>query len=157
VEENMLKDIHESKTYRRTDMQKEIIWNRLREKGCRITNQRRLIIDIIMENNCSCCKEIYYKATAIDNSIGIATVYRFVNTLEEIGAISRKIMYKISYPANCTMENACTVVLDDDTSFDLSAKTWNAVLKAGLNAYGYLNGRNITSVSIKECCDLCET
>ena len=35
-------------------------------------------------------KEIYYKALQKDSSIGPATVYRMVNTLESIGAISRK-------------------------------------------------------------------
>lgn len=31
-----------------------------------------------------------------DHSIGIATVYRMVNKLEEIGAISRRNMYKVT-------------------------------------------------------------
>ena len=69
-------------------MQKEpksIIISKLRERGCRITRQRRIILDIILDEDCSCCKEIYYKACKQDSSIGAATVYRMVNTLEEIG------------------------------------------------------------------------
>ena len=54
-----------------------------------------MIIDIVLENECSCCKEIYYKASKMQNRIGIATVYRLVNSLEEIGAINRKNMYKV--------------------------------------------------------------
>ena len=80
-------------------MQKEpksIIISKLRERGCRITRQRRIILDIILDEDCSCCKEIYYKACKQDSSIGAATVYRMVNTLEEIGAISRKNMYKFT-------------------------------------------------------------
>ena len=49
-----------------------------------------MLIDIILEGKCNCCKEIYYQASQKDPSIGPATVYRMVNTLEQIGAISRK-------------------------------------------------------------------
>ena len=71
-------------------MKKETIIQKLRERGCRITKQRLLLIDIILEQDCSSCKEIYYKASKQDSSIGSATVYRMVNTLEEIGALNRR-------------------------------------------------------------------
>ena len=77
------------------NMQKEAILNRLRQRGCRITKQRMLLLDIILEEECSSCKEIYYKASKIDSSIGSATVYRMINMLEEIGAINRRNMYKV--------------------------------------------------------------
>ena len=67
----------------------------LKERGCRLTRQRQVILDIILENECSCCKEIYFKANKEDSGIGIATVYRLLNTLEEIGAIDRKNMYRV--------------------------------------------------------------
>ena len=73
--------------------QKELIIARLREKGCRITKQRLELLDIILNNQCSSCKEIHYLAAKVDSRIGIATVYRMVNELEDIGVISRKIMY----------------------------------------------------------------
>ena len=76
--------------------QKQIIINRLKEDGCRITKQRLMLLDIILEDECSSCKEIYYRATKKDPTIGTATVYRMINTLEEIGSISRKNMYKVS-------------------------------------------------------------
>lgn len=79
-------------------MQREIILQRLKEQGCRITKQRLALIDIILENECSSCKEIYYKAVRMDEKIGIATVYRMINMLEEIGAISRRNMYKVECP-----------------------------------------------------------
>lgn len=75
--------------------QKEIVLQRLRERGMRITKQRKLLLDIILEENCSCCKEIYYKASKQDANIGTATIYRMINTLEEIGAIHRSNMFKI--------------------------------------------------------------
>ena len=83
-------------------MQKEHIVETLREKGCRITKQRLMLIDIILEEECQSCKEIYYKAVKADAKIGTATVYRMVNTLEEIGAINRSNSYKISYCEHCS-------------------------------------------------------
>ncbi|MBD9192734.1 hypothetical protein DWX81_11505 [Roseburia inulinivorans] len=78
-------------------MQREIVIQRLKEQGCRITKQRMVLLDIILNENCSSCKEIYYKASRIDSKIGTATVYRMINTLEEIGAINRRNMYKIDW------------------------------------------------------------
>lgn len=83
--------------YEKTQMQREIVIQRLKEQGCRITKQRRVLLDIILNENCSSCKEIYYKASRIDSRIGTATVYRMINTLEEIGAINRRNMYKIDW------------------------------------------------------------
>ena len=71
---------------------KELIIEKLKENGCRITKQRLVLIDIILEDECQSCKEIYYKAAQIDHKIGMATVYRMVNTLEEIGAMNRKLV-----------------------------------------------------------------
>ena len=67
--------------YHRTNLRKEIVLQRLRENGCRITKQRKLLLDIILQEECTSCKEIYYKAAAIDASIGAATVYRMINLL----------------------------------------------------------------------------
>lgn len=75
--------------------QKELILHRLKESGLRLTNQRKLIIDAILQNEYSCCKEIYSQIYASNPSIGIATVYRMIRVLEDIGAINRKNMYRI--------------------------------------------------------------
>ena len=74
---------------------KDEIIEQLKENGCRITKQRKLLIDIILKDDCASCKEIYYKASKQDKRIGVATVYRMINALEEIGAISRQNLYKI--------------------------------------------------------------
>lgn len=89
-------------------MSRDMILQRLREKGYRITNQRRLIIDTILANDCSCCKEIYYQVHKKDPDIGIATVYRMIKTLEEIGIIDRKIVLRSvceeeDCPENCDL------------------------------------------------------
>ncbi len=137
-------------------MQKELIIQKLRERGCRITKQRLMLLDIILEEDCSCCKEIYYKASKVDKKIGSATVYRMINTLEEIGAINRKNMYKISGNlecdgANCSMEDMCTIKLEDGTVIELSNQKWKQVLQAGLNAIGYVNARHIRSIETRPC------
>ncbi len=75
-------------------MEKEVIIQKLREQGCRITKQRLLLTEVILENDCSSSKEIYYKACKKYPGIGFATVYRMINSLEEIGAISRKSIRK---------------------------------------------------------------
>lgn len=79
-------------------MSKDEILKRLRDEGYRITNQRRLIIEAILANDCSCCKEIYYQVRKKDPDIGIATVYRMIKTLEEIGIVDRKIVFRLSCP-----------------------------------------------------------
>ena len=77
------------------ETKKRFIIQELKKHGCRITSQRQLLIDIILEDECSSCKEIYYLASKADPSIGMATVYRLVKTLEEAGLIHRKNMYRI--------------------------------------------------------------
>lgn len=75
--------------------QRELILHRLKESGLRLTNQRKLIIDAILQNEYSCCKEIYGQVKVVDSTVGIATVYRMIKVLEDIGAINRKNMYRI--------------------------------------------------------------
>lgn len=143
--------IADCRNYHRTRMQRDMIIDKLKERGCRITRQRLTLIDIILENECSSCKEIFYKASRIDDNIGTATVYRMVNVLEEIGAISRKNMYKVAYSENCSMEDACVVTLDDGTVYHLSARNWNSIVKAGLQSCGYLGNQKVASITVRPC------
>lgn len=76
--------------------QKQWILRQLKSRGCRITKQRVLLLDIILQEDCTSCKEIHYKAAKQDKTIGLATVYRMIGTLEEIGVINRSNMYKIN-------------------------------------------------------------
>lgn len=48
-------------------MQTEILLQHLKENGCRKTKQRRILLDIILQEECTSCKEIYYKAIKIDS------------------------------------------------------------------------------------------
>ncbi len=151
MEEKSEKTNHESRSYQVSQMQKELIIQKLRERGCRITKQRLMLLDIILEGDCSSCKKIYYKAARKDSKIGSATVYRMINTLEDIGAINRKNMYKVACGNVCEEEKACTIELDDDTVIELSASMWNQIIKCGLTECGYMNGQHIRSVIARSC------
>ena len=146
----------EEPNYQRTQMQKNVVIQELKKRGCRITKQRRMLLEVILENECSCCKEIYYKASKIDSSIGSATVYRMINMLEEIGAINRRNMYKVSC-TECeeamdelpggTSRSACTIEFDDNSSIVLSQKAWNQIIQAGLSVCGYKKEQAIRSIT----------
>lgn len=140
-----------ARNYHRTQMQRELIIQKLKEQGCRITKQRLMLLDIILEEDCSCSKEIFYKASRQDKQIGTATVYRMINTLEEIGAISRKNMYKIACGNTCEVENACVIEFDDNSQLELSAKNWYQIIEKGLEECGYSHGRTVKSVVAKQC------
>ena len=128
---------------------KEQIIEKLKKNGCRITKQRLMLIDIILENDCASCKEIFYKASKTDGKIGLATVYRMVNALEEIGAISRKNMYRVECSEDCPNDRGCVIVLDDDTIYHLSPGNWNTVVREGLKRCGYLKNQKIAAIMIQ--------
>ncbi len=69
--------------------QEEII-RELHKRGKRVTQQRRELIEIILETDWTSSKEIYYEALRQGQNIGMATVYRMLNVLEEIGAVDRR-------------------------------------------------------------------
>ena len=133
--------------------QRDLIVQQLRDAGCRITKQRLTVLDIILNGDPSCVKEIYREAIKVDKNIGSATVYRMVNTLEEIGVINRKNMYQVDCS---TCENRCpdddcdsdcmgscsecetrvVVTLDNGTKLVLTRDELSGLLEAGLHATG---------------------
>ena len=133
--------------YQRSNMQRSAIMNRLRQAGCRITKQRKIILDIILQEECTCCKEIYFLASKRDPNIGMATIYRMITLLEEIGALKRKRAYRI-----CNEESPvhiCSVKLDDYTSIRLDGEKLRQVIEKGMESFGYLHDRRVRSVSME--------
>lgn len=62
----------------------------LRRAGMRITRPRRVILDILMATeDHPDAMEIFQRASAIDSSISLSTVYRTMKLLEGLGAIHR--------------------------------------------------------------------
>lgn len=161
----------EDAEYLRTKMQEELVLQKLKDKGCRITKQRKRLLNVILREECASCKEIYYKAKKLDPRIGKATVYRMINLLEEIGAISRKNMYtlhtknlglkgiddegdekyQIFWNAACEKENTCIIELDDHRVCQLSERNWYQVIWEGLKICGYIEKQNIVSITLKKC------
>lgn len=76
--------------------QREEIIRELQSRGKRMTGQRKILLDVILEGKWTCCKEIYFEASRRDPSIGLATVYRMVGALEEIGVLRKSCCY--SFP-----------------------------------------------------------
>ena len=146
--------------------QRDIIIQQLKEAGCRITKQRLTILDIILNGDPSCVKEIYREAVKKDSNIGSATVYRMVNTLEEIGVINRKNMYQVDCSQcgavcpdadcdeNCpggacpTCETNVVVTLDDDSKIVLSRSDLQEILYQGLKASGRISNQKISRLAM---------
>ena len=60
------------------------------EAGVRMTNQRRIIIELIDESDDHPDVEtIYRRAIAIDKTISLATIYRTVGVLEQVGVVEK--------------------------------------------------------------------
>ena len=52
-----------------------------------------MLLDVILEGRWTSCKDIYYEARKLDPNLGMATVYRTVSTLEEMGDLARTYQY----------------------------------------------------------------
>ncbi|HIV91253.1 MAG TPA: transcriptional repressor [Candidatus Eisenbergiella stercoravium] len=131
---------------RQAGRRRERILEELRRNGFRITSQRKLLIDIILSDECSCCKEIYYQAVRQDPSIGIATVYRMVKTLEDIGAINRKNMYRINCEENCGFRGDCVLVLENKEKVSFSMDEFKEAVGEVLRKKGYQGQQKVETV-----------
>lgn len=61
-----------------------------REKGMKITDQRKVIVQVIAKSiDHPSAEDVYNKAIRIDNRISLATVYRTINLLESYGVIEK--------------------------------------------------------------------
>ncbi|HAR85867.1 MULTISPECIES: Fur family transcriptional regulator [Clostridium] len=81
----------------------------LKEKGYKLTPQRRSILDEIIKNEGShlTTEEIYDLVKVNCPEIGLATVYRTVQLLEEMG-----VLYKLDLDDGCSRYELC----DEDES-----------------------------------------
>lgn len=132
-------------------MSKEDIIDMLRSNGLRITEQRKTIIDIIVNEEYSCCKEVYFLAHKKDSSIGVATVYRMINVLEDMGAISRKNIQKNACNGRCCdMKGGCTIVTDQSKQIILSEADLQEALKYIMEKNGYADVEEIKAVLVNQ-------
>ena len=122
------------------DKRKKEIIQRLRAMNYRITSQRMLLLDIILNG----------QVHKTDSNIGIATVYRMVNTLEVIGAISWKKLSQIHCENWDGKEKICRIVLDDETEIELSQQKWKRVVECGLKCVGFVENQELKSLELKD-------
>ena len=130
----------------------KVIIETLRKAGLRITTQRKLLISIILQNECSSCKEIYYEATKKDPNVGIATVYRMLKTLEDYELINRKNVYDISYE-NLKLSKANQLVFvnkDKQQVIALDKEEWFEQMEKRLRDLGIADKNSRFTVVIKE-------
>jgi Fur family ferric uptake transcriptional regulator len=79
--------------------EKEKLKNNLKEKGYKLTPQRRAVLDIIINNEGKhlTAEELYDLVKIECPEIGLATVYRTVQLLEELGVV-----YKLDLNDGCS-------------------------------------------------------
>ena len=95
----------------------------------------------------TCCKEIYFLASKKDPNIGMATIYRMINLLEEIGALKRKSAYRL-----CDEQTGvpiCCVQLDDQTNIRLDNEKLCKIIEKGMESCGYLQSRRVSKVLVE--------
>ena len=135
----------ESDQYLTGNMDRNTVTELLRENGFRVTRQREILIDIILNEECTCCKEIYYLASKQDRGIGVATIYRTISALEEIGALKRKKTYELCC-CDREMNGRFLVELEDHSVVELDQDSLNAVVEQGLKQWGYSNGKRVMMI-----------
>ncbi len=157
-----------------TESLKDQILRKLKDTGCRITKQRVVLLDIVLNEECTSCKELYFKARQCDLEIGLATIYRFVNTLEEIGILKRKNiqtmlpeftnapLYEVRKEIKQSKKekhqqviliaanSELSIVLEDHTTYHLSESEWKKVLETGLSACGFPMHKSIATVLMRK-------
>ena len=129
-------------------MHKEMILKNLKKNGYRLTKQRMTLIDIILENDCASCKEIYYKASKVDHKIGVATAYRMIRLLEELGAISRDNTYKLECAEVAEESKVCRIRLDDGSYHHFMLGDFDTVLNIGMKSCGYFSGHRVVAIEL---------
>ncbi|HBA63539.1 MAG TPA: Fur family transcriptional regulator [Lachnospiraceae bacterium] len=125
---------------------KDMVIERLKKQGFRITKQRELLIDIILSEPWSCCKEIYALASKKDDGIGIATVYRTVDALEKVGALKRGGSYQLCNH-NKKRCQCCFVELEDGSVIELDYASVERFMEAGMLKCGLSKGKKVRSIA----------
>ena len=147
--EHMISDAEkkklESGQYLSGGMDKNIVIELLRKEGFRITRQRKILIDIILNEDCTCCKEIYYLASKQERGIGVATIYRTISALEKIGALKRKNPYQVC-GGNRMVNGKIFVELEDSSVVELDLPALHHVMETGLEKCGYSGGKGVKKI-----------
>lgn len=122
----------------------------MRKRGYRITEQRKILVDIILKDKHHCCKEIYYEALKHDPTIGMATVYRTISALQDMGILKRD----FSRPALSNVWNCgkrCRIILERGESVrEEDSEALYQLIQSFLLERGYLKGGNFQATIVVE-------
>lgn len=140
-------DAFSSRGYQSAHMQKDQVISQLKKQGFRITKQRKILIDIILNEDCSCCKEVYVLAAKKDPGIDIATVYRTMDALEQAGALKRRSAYELRIE-KCEKYQGCLVELEDGSTVTLDRTAIEKVIEQGMHKYGLSDGKRIRGITL---------
>ena len=118
---------------------------KLEQSGLRMTVQRRYIIDILMKNQFTSPKELWYEAKEFVPDLGIATVYRLINRLEQIGVLSkqRNLGMRPETPELGTIKSGRGQKTLDARGTDL-----RELLRLGLISRGIIGHNNVIQLSL---------
>ena len=86
--------------------------------------------------------------------IGLATIYRMINVLEEAGAIKRENMYRVVTQKEETSAQKCVVQFEDEQFVELDQEALQRIIERGMKSCGYLKGGNngkVKSILLKSC------
>ena len=110
--------------------------NRDTEQYRRVSREKEEILhlDIVFEHECASCKEIYYQAIQHDPGIGMATVYRMVNTLTDIGVLK---VATLKPQTALGSGSGCQILLKNQNKIVLNQTEWTEVLQNVLRRKGY--------------------
>ena len=139
-------DMNQS-SYQSGNLQKDVVMERLRQQGFRVTRQRMLLIDIILAENCSCGKEVYVLASKKDSGIGMATVYRTVDALEQVGALQRRTPYQLCNQGKKAYKS-CLVELEDSSIVELDCASMEKISECGMKNCGFSKGMKVKGITL---------
>lgn len=133
-------------SYQSEHLQIDMVIERLKKQGFRITRQRRLLIDIILGESCTCCKEVYILASKRDPGIGMATVYRTVDALEQAGALKRRTAYQLCDNGG-QKGKGCLVELDDGSLLELDYSIIEKLIETEIHKSSRGKGNKVRSIT----------
>ena len=100
----------------------------------------------MFEHECASCKEIYYQAIQRDPGIGMATVYRMVNTLTDIGVLK---VATLKPQTASGSGSGCQILLKNQNKIVLNQTEWTELLQNVLRRKGYNAAEEIVEVTIQ--------
>lgn len=123
------------------------VLRKLEASGLRMTVQRRHIIEILTSSQCTSPKELWYEAKQYVPDLGIATVYRLINRLEQIGVLSKArnlgMQPVVPVLGNITDGRGRKIFLRSDKRLDLTE-----LIRIGLISMGALGPNNAIQLSM---------